>query len=128
MCPSNLFHGLFVIGAYDNIDHNYSSTSSESSFSGAAISIFQIPAQGEVGQPRKIVTSMSCVDQGNRKVPELPDSYSVVKPVTLPSKKPHVPKANQSTSSEMSVSEFGSEWIMEKNGLTTSSLTEKMDL
>lgn len=115
-----------MIGAYDNIDHNYSSTSSESSFHGTAISIFQIPAQGEVGQPRGIVTSMSCVDQSNRKVSELPDSYSVVRPVTLPSKKPPVPKATQATCSAMSLSEFGYEWKMEKEWLDNS-LTDRKD-
>nr|CAD7261362.1 unnamed protein product [Timema shepardi] len=88
LCPSNLLHGLFVIGAYDNMDHNYSSTTSESHYHGKAISIFQIPGEGEVGEPRNFTTSISCVDQSNRKVTELPDSYNVVKTVTLPSKKP----------------------------------------
>nr|CAD7574318.1 unnamed protein product [Timema californicum] len=98
LCPSNLLHGLFVIGAYDNMDHNYSSTTSESYYHGKAISIFQIPGEGEVGEPRNFATSISCVDQSNWKVPELPDSYNVVKTVTLPPKKPPVPIASEITS------------------------------
>nr|CAD7569765.1 unnamed protein product [Timema californicum] len=98
LCPSNLLHGLFVIGAYDNMDHNYSSTTSESYYHGKAISIFQIPGEGEVGEPRNFATSISCVDQSNRKVTELPDSYNVVKTVTLPPKKPPVPIASEITS------------------------------
>nr|CAD7257929.1 unnamed protein product [Timema shepardi] len=98
ICPSNLLHGLFVIGAYDNMGHYYSSTTSESHYHGKAISIFQIPGEGEVGEPRNFTTSISCVDQSNRKVTELPDSYNVVKTVTLPPKKPPVPIASEITS------------------------------
>nr|CAD7259998.1 unnamed protein product [Timema shepardi] len=101
LCPSNLLHGLFVIGAYDNMDHNYSSTTSESYYHGKAISIFQIPGEGEVGEPRNFATSISCVDQSNRKVTELPDSYNVVKTVTLPPKKPPVPIASEITCSQI---------------------------
>nr|CAD7568390.1 unnamed protein product [Timema californicum] len=101
LCPSNLLHGLFVIGAYDNMDHNYSSTTSESYYHGKAISIFQILGEGEVGEPRNFATSISCVDQSNWKVPELPDSYNVVKTVTLPPKKPPVPIASEITCSQI---------------------------
>nr|CAD7259012.1 unnamed protein product [Timema shepardi] len=97
LCPSNLLHGLFVIGAYDNMYHNYSSTTSESYYHGKAISIFQIPGEGEVGEPRNFATSISCVDQSNRKATELPDSYNVVKTVTLPSKQPPVSIASKIT-------------------------------
>nr|CAD7256828.1 unnamed protein product [Timema shepardi] len=117
LCPSNLLHGLFVIGAYDNIYHNYSSTTSESYYHGKAISIFQIPGEGEVGEPRNFATSISCVDQSNRKATELPDSYNVVKTVTLPSKQPPVSIASEITCSQMSTSKFGSEWKTEQEWL-----------
>ena len=39
VCPSNMRKGLFTAGAMDNIDHNPSSTTAESSFHGTGISI-----------------------------------------------------------------------------------------
>ncbi len=43
VCPSNLRNGLFTAGAMDNLDHNPSSTTAESSFHGTGISIIQFP-------------------------------------------------------------------------------------
>ena len=41
VCPTNLRNGLFTTGNLDNIDHNLSSTSAQSSFHGTAISLTQ---------------------------------------------------------------------------------------
>nr|CAD7426213.1 unnamed protein product [Timema monikensis] len=71
------------------------------------------PNLREVGEPRNFATSISCVDQINRKVPERPDSYNVVKTVTLPSKQPPVPIASEITCSQISTSIFGSEYDSE---------------
>lgn len=43
VCPPRLRTGLFTVGAFDNIDHNLSSTTSMESFHGNGISVFQFP-------------------------------------------------------------------------------------
>ena len=40
LCPSQLWKGLFTVGALDNIDHNLSSTTAQGSFHGTGISTF----------------------------------------------------------------------------------------
>ena len=41
VCPPTLRKGLFTYGAIDNIDHNLSFSTSQSSFHGTGISLFQ---------------------------------------------------------------------------------------
>ena len=41
VCPSQLHHGPFTIGALDNLDYNPSSTTTTESFHGTGISLFQ---------------------------------------------------------------------------------------
>lgn len=48
VCPPNLRTGLFTTSAFDNIDHNPSSTTARDSFHGTGISMFQ-HASAEVG-------------------------------------------------------------------------------
>ena len=56
MAPTNLRKGLFRISALDNIDHNLSSTTATtSSFHGTAISIHQIRAYEDEGEPRSSI-------------------------------------------------------------------------
>ena len=43
VCPSSLQQGTFTTAAVDNLDHNPSSTTAQSSFHGTTISIFQHP-------------------------------------------------------------------------------------
>ena len=47
--PPNLRKGLFTVGALDNLDHNPSSTTSQNSFHGTAISVFQFPSVSNSG-------------------------------------------------------------------------------
>ena len=49
VCPPNLRKGLFTVGALDNLDHNPSSTTSQNSFHGTAISVFQFPSVSNSG-------------------------------------------------------------------------------
>ena len=44
--------GLFIVGALDNLDHNPSSTTSQSSFHGTWISLFQFPTRSNPGECR----------------------------------------------------------------------------
>ena len=49
VCPSQLWEDLFTVGAFDNIDHNLSSTTAQGSFHGTGISIFQSPTTSNSG-------------------------------------------------------------------------------
>lgn len=52
VCPSKLKGELFTTAAVDNIDHNHSSTTSQGSFHGTAISLVQHPSDEEPGTLR----------------------------------------------------------------------------
>ena len=43
VCPVNLRKNLFTAAAYDNIDHNPSSTTAKDAFHGTGVSVFQHP-------------------------------------------------------------------------------------
>ena len=47
--PSKLRETLFNAATVDNIDHNPSSTTSQGSFHGTAVSLVQYPSNGELG-------------------------------------------------------------------------------
>ena len=52
ICPPNLRQGLFTTAAMDNIDHNPSSTATES-YHGTGISLFQHPSLHNQGHDRR---------------------------------------------------------------------------
>ena len=52
VCPSSLRKGFVTVGGVDNLDHNPSSTTAQSSFLGTAISITQFPTPDSVGDSR----------------------------------------------------------------------------
>ena len=54
--PACLRKVLFTVGALDNLDHNPSSTTSQSSFHGTGISLFQFPTRSNPGGCRVPVT------------------------------------------------------------------------
>ncbi|KAK3883433.1 hypothetical protein Pcinc_012266 [Petrolisthes cinctipes] len=70
---------LFTVGALDNLDHNTSSTTTQSSFHGTGISLFQLPTKTEAGVNRPPIT---IPPSGNAKH-SLPDSYVFVPAVCL---------------------------------------------
>ena len=85
VCPSQLWQGLFVVGAVD-IDHDPSSTTSRSSFHGMGISITQFPTANNLGveiEPVATVASQQI---------SLPPSYSIVPAVALNQSKAEVPQ------------------------------------
>ena len=59
VCPSQLSHGLFTVGALDNIDHKPSSTIAKDSFHGTGISLFQFPTKLKTGSPQVNVKLMT---------------------------------------------------------------------
>ena len=52
--PQELVKGVFVTSAYDNLDHNPTSTTSEKSFHGTGISLFQHPNPNENIEPQQV--------------------------------------------------------------------------
>ena len=97
VCPLQAVNGVFTGAAVDNIDHNPSSSTSQVSFHGTAISLLQPPTQQCPGTPR----AMTVIDnnlQGQRALSPLPDAYTLVNPVAvaLPSPDPLVPPVTAS--------------------------------
>ena len=77
--PPCLRHGLFTIGALDNLDHNPSSTTASSSFHGTGISVFQLPTAMNQGQERPHVM----LNTSTNAIRTLHSDYATVKPVEL---------------------------------------------
>lgn len=90
VCPQNLRLGLFTTGAYDNIDHNPSSTTSTDSFHGTSMSLFQHVLPHSQGEERHY--NVDYVKLQDRSAPQLPETYAQVLPSFLPQKQPLLPK------------------------------------
>ena len=91
VCPLVLRKRIFTTAAMDNIDHNSTATRATTSFHGTSISLFQYPTldnKGEKLEPFQIT------DHSVKKVPELPDSYTNVRPAAFTNKNPSPPKSN----------------------------------
>ena len=87
VCPQSLKIGLFKTSAMDSIDHDPSSTSSQTSFHGTGISIFQHPSVDCTGTDQE----RSSLVSSSRKIARLPIKYTSVPPVVAPTKKPSIP-------------------------------------
>ncbi len=55
VCPSQLRHGLFTIGALDNLDHNPSSTTATDFFHGTGISLFKFSSSSGGHQNQNVI-------------------------------------------------------------------------
>ena len=86
VCPANLREGLFTVGAFDNLDYNPSSTTSQGSFHGGGISIFQFPTASNSGIARNPVDS----DPSQPCKHALPDNYTTVPAVSCDTSHPSV--------------------------------------
>ena len=80
VCPRALRNFLFTVTAIDNLDHNPTATTTQSSFHGTSISVFQHPTTENPGELRE---PLSVSESKTRKVPELPESYTNVKKYKL---------------------------------------------
>ncbi|KAK2549911.1 hypothetical protein P5673_029513 [Acropora cervicornis] len=81
VCPLNLNCGLFTVGALDNIDYNPSATTSQGSFHGTGISLFQFPSSSVDGtQSRPPITLPP--GKPDRNI-HLPESYTTVPAVSV---------------------------------------------
>ena len=56
ICPRKLRFGILTVGLVDNVDHNPSSTTAQSSFHGTSISLIQHPTPDKLGVERKPLT------------------------------------------------------------------------
>ena len=59
VCSPTLKHGLFTVAAIANIDHDPSSSTSQTSFHGTSISIFQYPEENEIMPKFEVDTTFS---------------------------------------------------------------------
>ena len=80
VCPSHLRRGISVSGALDNIDHNLSSSTAQSSFHGTGISITQFPKKNMPGECCEVLPFETNPPQLYQ---ALPQSYSTVPAVAL---------------------------------------------
>src|SRR6218665_1233654 len=82
VCPPSLCLGVFTVAADDNIDHNPSSNTAQSSFHGTAISLIQLPS-----------SELNDVNQTFRYVrPNLKGASDDVSGIVLPNSYTQVPQ------------------------------------
>ena len=99
VCPPSLQKGLFTIGAYDNFDHNPSSTSAKTSTHGTSISLFQENTTAQPGE--KIPHAVLSNDRERSKsIKALPEHYAVVPAAALDRKNPPIPNMQGSLKSD----------------------------
>ena len=70
--------GVFMTVAVDNIDHNLSSKTTEESFHGTGISLFQHPTKSNHGLEQFPIEA----EVESDKLIELPEAYTDVKPIS----------------------------------------------
>ena len=88
VCPRQLRHGLFTIGALDNLDHNPSSTTATDSFHGTGISLFQFLTISCCQQNQNVDLPASSTQKSHH----LPDNYTTVPAVVLAKGSAAIPK------------------------------------
>jgi hypothetical protein len=89
VCPLILRNGLFTTAAVDNIDHNPSSNTAHDAFHGTGISLFQNRENESDGIERE--RAILQPGTSNKRLPQLPESYTSLTPVTVRKKDPAVP-------------------------------------
>eukprot|EP00112_Aurelia_sp_Birch-Aquarium-sp1_P002960 Seg1330.2 transcript_id=Seg1330.2/GoldUCD/mRNA.D3Y31 product="hypothetical protein" protein_id=Seg1330.2/GoldUCD/D3Y31 len=113
VCPPNLAKSAFTTSAYDNLDHDPSSTTAKEAFHGTGISIFQHPDDRNTGQCRD---STYYKDDGLRKQKaNLPEEYSTIKPMMMKNKNPPIPENGSWKLTEVGslneVMKYGTTWL-----------------
>ncbi|KAJ8415350.1 hypothetical protein AAFF_G00423300 [Aldrovandia affinis] len=90
VCPPVLRKGLFTTSAMDNIDHNPTATTATTSFHGTSVSVFQHPTKEDKGEE---CGQLKFGEKKVKTVPELPDSFTNVRPAFFTKKKPSPPQS-----------------------------------
>ena len=128
VCPSKLRGELFTTGAVDNIDHNTSSTTSQSSFHGTAISLVQHPSNSTSRTPREVDTFDPNKTSTSKTISHLPSSYREVPPLAMPNRNmnaPPVPAPLLTSSTPLCASSFDEkDWLEKTQELV---VKEKLD-
>lgn len=88
VCPPSLKSGCFTVAAVDNIDHNLSSSTAQTSFHGTAISITQF---SDNMQDETVFSYTSAASDLSSDI-VLPAAYTEINPCILPTKDPVIPK------------------------------------
>ncbi|KAK1906058.1 Nicotinate phosphoribosyltransferase [Dissostichus eleginoides] len=91
VCPPVLRRGLFTTAAMDNLDHNPTVTTATISFHGTSISVFQHPIKDYKGEERG---QLKFGEDKVKVIPELPDSFTNIRPAFFTKKYPVPPKSN----------------------------------
>ena len=99
VCPPTLRKGLFTFGAIDNIDHIASFSTSQSSFHGAGISLFQNREQENDGEGR-LPEYVSVKDIKREKQLPLPTAYTQAMPTAMRRDHPDLPKDTEQLTPE----------------------------
>ena len=100
VCQPVLRKGLFTTAAMDNIDHNLSSTTAASAFHGTSISVFQHPTKDNEGEE---IDKLQFGEEKVKTVPELPDSFTNVKPAFFRKKNPLPPSGTEADANAMNL-------------------------
>ena len=77
--PTCVRKGVFTVGAINNFDHNSSSATSQSSFHGTGISLFQCPTKDNPSEEKPPIT----LTEFRTGKCNLPESYTIVPAVAL---------------------------------------------
>ena len=99
VCPPTRRKGLFTYGAIDNIDHNLSSSTSQSSFHGPGISLFQNREQENDGE-RRLTGYVLVKDIKREKQLPLPPAYTQAMPALMRRDHPDLPKDTEQLTPE----------------------------
>lgn len=126
VCPPKLRSGIFTTAGVDNIDHNPSSTTAHDSFHGTAISLVQHPTVENTGTDRGVSTLDGSV-QAERKIVQLPESFSNVPPAYLNVNELFVPPVDQQVPVNISVLDKEYEWLQRMAELAVKEELDKED-
>ena len=89
VCPSPLQSGVFTMVAIDNLNRNSSSNTSQDSFNGTTITVFQQSTDQHLGNDNKIQFTPKKEDIDNLPTPQLSSAYTNIFPT--PAAKPEAP-------------------------------------
>jgi hypothetical protein len=123
VCPNILRKGLFTTSAMDNIDHNPSATTATTSFHGTSISIFQHPTAQNEG----ILQEPCRIDCKVKKISNLPDSYTNVRPASFGGKVPSPPQIEKPPDLPCLVLKPEYEWL-QKVSLSEAVNSDRLDI
>ena len=91
VCPSQKRHGIFTIGAQDNLDYIPSNTTATESIHGTSITLFQFSISSSEEQNINVLTLTQAVYKNKF---QLPEDYTTVPAVVLHKASTIIPKPN----------------------------------